>query len=105
MRKFDPKHLIALFTALMLEYKIIFVCQSPETLDRMPVIFESLFELIKPLDKHIFTQVPQIVTQDMCELIQVPGSLLAGISQELWLKHGETVYEQDTDYSIVVSLS
>lgn len=68
-RKFDPEHLITLFMGLLLEFKIIIVCESTEQLDCMPIVFESLFELIKPVDKHICTQVPQIVSYEMCELI------------------------------------
>ena len=56
---------------MLLEFKIIFILPAEQhhLLPKMPIIFECLLSLISPVDKHIFTQIPLIYSEDMCMIM------------------------------------
>lgn len=48
---------------------------------------------------------PFIYSEDMCTIIQKPGNLLCALTEQMWMKAGRKVHEQDPSYTLIVNVS
>jgi hypothetical protein len=86
---------------------VIFItpAESDEYISEIPNLFECLLEILSPVEKSIYTFVPNIYSNDMCMVIQKPGSLLCALTEEMWMRSGRKAHEMDPSFTLIVNLS
>lgn len=76
----EIKHIIDLFYAILLEEKIVILCDDL----RMPtLIAEALFSLLYPFKPMNYTII-SIIAENMIDYLDAPIPYVIGCSQEVW---------------------
>ena len=79
LQKLKPSKLIQLFTALLLERKIVLI---KDDIGDIALIMQSLITLLNPFQWH-FTIITYL-TRDLVDMLDAPFPFLIGVSTAMW---------------------
>ena len=79
---------------MLLEKKLILIGEDHDYQTKLALIIEGMFLLFEPLDAQVFTNITYAVSEDMVMYMDKPGSLVMGMSNSLWNKHGMPYWQK-----------